>query len=206
MEFPILTSERLALRELTLADAETIFPHFADEEVARFIDFAPARTTEDIAEITRWGRGHFEAGTGILWGIYRKADDSFLGQVNYVIRKDNNFTGNAHRAEIGFELSPAYWRNGYASEVIRISIAFVFGTMRVNRVEAIVHPENVRSQKVLNRLGFHREGTLREYVMWDGQFWDMVSFSLLKREWTRLSNAGNAQRDGRTEQLHRPDL
>lgn len=58
--------------------------------------------------------------------------------------------------------------------------------MKLNRIEATVHVENMRSQRVLVKLGFQREGLLREYYCREGVYNDQVQFSLLKREWLLL--------------------
>jgi ribosomal-protein-alanine N-acetyltransferase len=182
-EFPQLETERLVLRELAPADANATFPHFANEEVVRYEDAKPAASIEDVTEIIEWGRNLVSHKMGILWGIFRKGDGAFVGQINYVARRDNNFTGATHRAEIGFDLTPQYWGNGYALEAINRVIEFIFKCTQINRIEAIVHTDNNRSLSVLERLGFHREGILREYVKWEGEYWDMVLLTMLKRDW-----------------------
>jgi ribosomal-protein-alanine N-acetyltransferase len=182
-EFPQLDTERLVLRELTLDDADFIFPHFANEEVVRYEDAKPAANIKDVTDIIEWGRNLASHKTGILWGISRKGDGAFLGQINYVVRPDNNFIGTRHRAEIGFDLTPHYWGNGYVSEAISHVIEFIFNCTEINRIEAIVHTENSRSLNVLTRLGFCREGILREYVKWEGEYWDMALLTMLKRDW-----------------------
>jgi ribosomal-protein-alanine N-acetyltransferase len=91
-----------------------------------------------------------------------------------------------HRAEIGYDLTPHYWGNGYMSEAIGSVIEFIFSSTEINRIEATVHTENDRSLNILTRLGFHREGILREYVQWDGEYWDMALFSMLEKDWISL--------------------
>jgi ribosomal-protein-alanine N-acetyltransferase len=180
--FPQLETERLVLRMLTRDDAETIFPHFSTDEVARYIDYEPAKSVEDVEGIIDWGQNLIKNNAGVLWGIFKREDGSFLGQVNYVIRKDANWTGDAHRAELGYELTPVYWGNGYVSEALRSVVPHVFSTSTINRVEALVHSQNQRSLRVLERLGFRKEGVLREYVLWHGELWDMVLYSMLKSD------------------------
>ena len=184
-EFPQLDTDRLVLRELTLDDADVIFPHFASEEVVRYEDSKPAANIKDVTDIVKWGRNIASNKAGILWGIFRKGDGSFLGQINYVARPDNNFIGTTHRAEIGYDLTPHYWGNGYISEAVRSVIEFIFNSTEINRIEAIVHTENSRSLNALTRLGFHREGILREYVQWEGEYWDMALLTVLKRDWVK---------------------
>lgn len=106
--FPRLDTDRLVLRELALDDVEVIFPHFANEEVVRYEDSEPATNVKDVTDIIDWGRSIASKRTGILWGMFRKVDGAFLGQVNYVARPDNNFVGTTHRAEMGFDLTPSY--------------------------------------------------------------------------------------------------
>jgi len=184
-EFPRLETDRLILRELALDDADIIFPHFANKEVARYIDFKPAESIKDVTDIINWGTNLFNKKTGTLWGIFRKEGSSFLGQVNYVVRPDDNFIGSVHRAEIGYELTPPHWGKGYISEAIFSVIEYIFSSTKLNRIEAKIHTENNRSISVLIRLGFRREGILREYVQWGDGFWDMVLFSMLKKDWAK---------------------
>lgn len=184
-ESPQLDTDRLVLRELILDDVGVIFSHFADKEVVRYEDSKPAANVEDVTEIIEWGRNLANNKAGILWGIFRKQDGAFLGQINYVVRSDNNFIGTKHRAEIGYDLTPHYWGKGYISEAIRRVIEFIFNCTEINRIEAIVHTENSRSLNVLARLGFHREGILREYVRWEGEYWDMALLTMLKRDWLK---------------------
>jgi ribosomal-protein-alanine N-acetyltransferase len=184
-EFSQLGTNRLVLRELTLDDLDVIFPHFANEEVVRYEDSKPVANVRDVTDIIEWGRSIASNKAGILWGIFRKGDGAFLGQMNYVVMPDNNFIGTTHRAEIGFDLTPHYWGNGYMFEAISCVIEFIFSSTEINRIEAIVHTENSRSLKVLTRLGFRKEGILREYVKWEGEYWDMAVLTMLKRDWVK---------------------
>ena len=181
--FPQLDTERLVLRELMFDDADTIFPHFANEEVVRYEDAKRAANIKDVTDIIEWGRKIASSKVGFLWGIFRRTDGSFLGQVNYVALPDHN--GAIHRAEIGFDLTPCYWGNGYITEAISSVIEFAFNCTEIDRIEATVHTENRRSLNVLTRLGFQREGILRGYVKWEGEHWDMALLTVLKREWVK---------------------
>jgi ribosomal-protein-alanine N-acetyltransferase len=180
--FPRIPSERLILRELTLEDTGEIFKHFANEEVTRYIDAEPTKTMEEVEEIIQWGQGLLRYEKGILWGIFKQTDNSFIGQINYVKKLGTPFNPTIHRAEIGYEISPRYWRKGFAAEAIMASLPFVFTEMEINRVEAFVHVKNRGSQKVLEKLGFHKEGVLREYVLWNNESWDMICYSMLKND------------------------
>lgn len=189
--FPRITSERLVLRDLTSQDAGIVFDHFANAEVVRYIDADPVKTKEEAEGIIQWGQDLHRNKTGILWGIFKHSDNSFIGQVNYVKKMGTMFNPAIHRAEIGYEISPQYWRKGYASEAIMVSLPFVFDEMEINRVEAYVHIQNSNSQGVLEKLGFHKEGILREYGLWNDEFWDMICYSMLKKDFS--SNSGSEE-------------
>jgi ribosomal-protein-alanine N-acetyltransferase len=183
MEFPTLKSNRLLLKRLTQDYIKEVYDHFHNEEVNKYVDFEPVQTLEDAKEIIDWGLNLYQNNNGILWGIFKRDKDIFIGQINYVLRADLNFTGKIHRAEIGFDLSPAFWGNGYMSEATKLGNEYIFNEMKINRIEAIVHLLNTRAHRTLEKIGFEKEGILREYVQFKGVFWDMLCYSLLKKEW-----------------------
>lgn len=183
LEFPQLETDRAVLRILTYDDIDTVFPHFSNAEVTRYIDTYPVTKTDEVKGLIDWGKSLFKHKRGLFWGIYRKEDNSFLGSVNYVARQDNNFTRTVHRAEIGYDLSPQYWGRGYMFEALRSVIRYIFADTCIDRIEATIRPENIRSHNVVLRAGFQKEGVLRQYVLWEGQHLDFVLYSLLKNEW-----------------------
>ena len=91
------------------------------------------------------------------------------------------------RAEIGFMLDRALWRRGYMSEALRALLDYAFGTLGLERMEADVDPRNEASLGLLERLGFVREGYLRERWRVGGGVQDTVMLGLLKREWLARS-------------------
>ncbi|MFH1313633.1 MAG: GNAT family protein [Candidatus Eisenbacteria bacterium] len=187
-DFPVIETERLVLKQMTVSHLDSVFQHFADEEVNRYVDFDPVESIADAQEIIDWGISLYMNNNGILWGIFNKESGRFLGQVNFVNRASGNFTGNVHRAEIGFDLSPQYWRNGYMTEAIISSISWIFDTYKIGirRIEAIINKNNQRAKTLVLNVGFTEEAVLREYVQWKDEFWDMSLFSLLKHEWEKV--------------------
>ena len=185
--FPELETARLELKELTSDHVEAVFQHFASEEVNEYVDFDAPQSVQDAQEIIDWGLGLYRENHGILWGIFRKEDGKFIGQVNYVHRASDNFTKDVHRVETGFDLSPLYWGNGYMKEAMIDTISWIFDTYEVgiNRIEAIINIQNRRARKLVSSIGFTEEGVLREYVKWKNEFWDMSLYSLIKRDWVR---------------------
>lgn len=182
-EFPQLETDRLILRELTDEDIHVMFPHYSDEEVWKYIDTYPAKDPQEILEVINWGRYILSSKTGVLWGLFGKKDGTFIGEMNFVGRRDGAIEGKIRRAEIGYNMVRSYWGKGLAAEALREIIRHIFTTTEIYRLEALIRPANSRSRNLASRMGFHEEGTLRDYILWDGEYLDMVMYSLLKKEW-----------------------
>jgi ribosomal-protein-alanine N-acetyltransferase len=84
------------------------------------------------------------------------------------------------RAEIGYAISRRYWGQGLAVEAAQAMIAFGFRQMDLVRIEATCLPENMPSQRVMQKLGMQREGVLRSYEVWRGEPKDLVMYALVR--------------------------
>jgi len=118
-----------------------------------------------------------EGKTHNRWGIVRRADNRLIGTCGY-----HKWEKAYFRAEIGYDLSPDCWGQGYMSEALRAVIRHGFERMELNRIDALVYIHNARSIQLLQRLGFKQEGLLRDYFCLDGIFFDHFLFALLRRE------------------------
>ncbi len=178
-EFPRLETERLILREMTLSDKEDIFRNFSDENVTTYFYMNPFTAVEESENIIKRARDLFEQENGIQWGIVLKDGKTLIGTCGYETWIKENFRG-----ELGYDLRRSYWGKGIMSEALRAVIQFGFEKMELNRIEVTTRSDNMRSINMLCRLGFQKEGVIREAVYWKGKFYDQVLFSLLKKEWT----------------------
>lgn len=84
------------------------------------------------------------------------------------------------RAEIGYKLHPAYWKRGIAGEAIEAVLRYGYYHLQLERIEAIIDPLNLSSQKVLEKHGFKREGLLRHYEYNFGRFNDVYIYAGIK--------------------------
>jgi RimJ/RimL family protein N-acetyltransferase len=87
------------------------------------------------------------------------------------------------RTELGYSLSRRHWGKGLMTEATRAVINWAFQTYGFNRIYATCDPRNVRSWRVLERLGMKREGLLRNHLKWNGEFRDQLYYGLLRSEW-----------------------
>lgn len=173
---PQIVTTRLILRQLTLQDAEQVLRHFSDTEMLRYVTFEPLEQREEAEEVVQWGLDLFARRAGVLWGIAHKETGALIGTLNYVKKE-------GHRAEVTYDLATTYWGRGLMTEAVRSTLPYVFGEMGVQRIETMVHVQNLRSARVLLKLGFQMEGVLRQYTRFHGQLSDVQMFSLLKADW-----------------------
>jgi ribosomal-protein-alanine N-acetyltransferase len=178
IHFPDLETERLFLRQLMPADAEFIYRHFSDPAVTQYLMDEPPLSEPAQAQAMIQFYQDPAGKTYNRWGIVRKQDSQLIGTCGY-----HKWNQRCFRAEIGYDLSPARWGQGYMTEALSAVIQNGFGRMGLNRIEALVYAENVRSMKLLQGLGFQKEGLLRDYFYLDGQFYDHYLLALLRREW-----------------------
>lgn len=178
--FPQLETDRLILREMTLGDLEFYFRHFNNDEIVEGCCFPGPKSVEAAKEeLERYCIKPFKEKRGIRWGIVRKGSKELIGTCGYY-----DWNKTVRRAEIGYDLDPAYWGQGIMSEALRAMLDYGFEKMELNRVQAIIDSKNIRSIELVQRLGFKKEGVLRQNSYFNEQFRDDVIFSLLKLEWT----------------------
>ncbi|WP_189959057.1 GNAT family N-acetyltransferase [Streptomyces alanosinicus] len=175
---PILRTTRLRLRPFTEADADLLFALHSSTHVMRYWDSAPwkdrARAERFIAMCGRIA----DEGTGARVAIDRASDGAFVGWCGLT-----NWDPDNRSASLGYCLDPAMWGHGYATEAARALLQWAFDTLDLNRVQAEADTRNAASGRVLEKIGFVREGTLREDCVVNGEVSDSWVFGLLRREW-----------------------
>lgn len=176
LSFPVLHTERLDLIEIRQEHLDDLFQLFGNYRVTQYYNIVPLVKKEEAQQIIDQFRSWFMGREAIRWGIALRGQRHIIGTLGF-----NNFTPQ-HRANIGYDLQPQYWNQGIISEALKEILHFGFRKLNVNRIEAEVMPGNHASEKVLEKLGFVREGLLRDWMYWNGKHYDMTMFSLLSRD------------------------
>lgn len=172
--FPVLQTERLILREIQYADVPDIFRLFSNPEVTRFHGTSTFMEEKQAIDFVDFVQSRYREKTGIRWAITLKDTGDFIGTVglNSILQ---------HRTVIGYDLAESCWGRGYMPEAVQAMLEYAF-SIGLYRAQAMVIPGNHASVRVLEKLGFREEGLLRSWYYWEGRYWDMMSFSLLKPE------------------------
>jgi [ribosomal protein S5]-alanine N-acetyltransferase len=176
-----ISTERLTIRLIEPGDLPALLAVNGDPTVTRHLPYA---TWAAMADALAWYQrmlGIMETGTALQFVIVRRSDDLPIGTA-LVFRHDEG----SQRAELGYALGSAFWGQGYMQEALQALVQAAFGpVMGLRRLEAEVNPANTASVQVLERLGFQREGLLRQ--RWtsakdEGRPYDVAVYGLLRED------------------------
>jgi RimJ/RimL family protein N-acetyltransferase len=173
-----LEADRLRLRWLTAGDIDALFAVFSDPAVMRYWSTPPMTARTAAEELLSRIHDGFAKKDLFQWGIARREDDVVIGTCTLA-----HLSAAHRRAEIGFALARAHWGAGLANEALGRLLDFAFDELALHRIEADVDPRNARSIAALERLGFRREGHLRERWHVGDEICDGLFYGLLAREW-----------------------
>jgi ribosomal-protein-alanine N-acetyltransferase len=179
--FTTLTTPRLILREIVPEDVAGYHRIYREGQDTKHWQTRLDRSEDDTRARIAVIADAFAARAGIRWGIALAAGGELAGSAGFW-----RWVKPCFRAEIGYELAPEHRGRGYMREALAAILRFGFDAMELHSVEANVAPGNRASMKVLERLGFRREGYFCESFFFEGQFHDTATYSLL-RPW--LSDA-----------------
>lgn len=174
---PIIETERLILRKLTIEDAADMFEYASEPLVSQFVPWEVHKSIEDSREFLRFILNGYEKNNKLTWAIELKSEQKMIGTMDFV-----KWTDKHYRAEIAYVLSHHYWGKGFTHEAARALTEFGFDKMGLNKVEASIVPDNFQSQRVLEKLGMTREGVARQHFLMKGELIDLAAYSVLKAE------------------------
>jgi ribosomal-protein-alanine N-acetyltransferase len=171
--FPVLeVDENWILREQTLEDTETFLRYYSAKEVHKHILATEPLNLADAADEIHYCRNLFYQKKGIYWSLADKKTNTMIGAAGLYINI------NHQRAEISYDLSKDYWRQGIMSKVLQKIIDYSFNHINLQRIEALTLHINEPSQKILLKLGFVHEGMLHNYRYFNGRNHDVEIYGL----------------------------
>ncbi|HEV3268962.1 MAG TPA: GNAT family N-acetyltransferase [Acidimicrobiales bacterium] len=179
---PTLHTARLRLRTFNDADADDLFAMHSNAYVLRYWDSPPWDERRRAEQFITACREIADAGTGARLAVDRVADGAFLGWCSLT-----RWNPDYRSASLGYCFDDAAWGQGYATEAVRALLQWAFDTLDLNRVQAETDTRNAASARVLEKLGFVREGTLREDCVVNGEVSDSWVYGLIGRQWQKSS-------------------
>lgn len=173
-----IATQRLLLRPLVAADADALFAVFSDPEVMRYWSSQAWTGIGQADKYIAAAQDGLASGAALRLGIEVAASGQLVGQMALY-----SFDRQNRRCDVGYALGRAHWGKGYLGEALAAMLAYGFGALDLNRVEADIDPRNAASARALERLGFRHEGLMRERWIVGGEICDTAFYGLLRRDW-----------------------
>jgi ribosomal-protein-alanine N-acetyltransferase len=174
---PVLETERLRLRRISMQDAEQMYAYASDDEVAKYVTWETHRSIQDSKKFIQFILVQYAKHDIAPWGIELKESGRLVGTVDFVWWKPEQ-----QSAEIGYVLARDCWGQGLMTEAASALLKLGFGEMDLVRIQARCIEGNIGSQRVMEKIGMSYEGTLRKGIKIKGQHWDLKLYSILKEE------------------------
>ncbi len=174
-----LPTERLLLRDFEQEDWRAVQAYASRPEVYRFQPWGPS-TPDDAQEYVEQaiGQARTQPRTEYALAIVLKTTNVVIGACTLMIQSQQ-----VRQGELGYFLHPDSWGHGYATEVAQRLLQFSFTSLSLHRIVATCDPRNTASVRVLEKVGMHYVGWLRDHMLLRDGWRDSLVYSVLNHEW-----------------------
>lgn len=174
----MIETERTFLRPIEMKDNAQIFGYRSDSETNKYQGWIP-KTLDDVnAFISKNPDEIDKPETWFQLVIMEKSTNKIIGDIGIHFIDSDNL-----QCEIGCTLSKEYHGKGFASETMKATVDYLFRKLDKHRIVTSIDPRNMNSIKLVERLGFRKEGHFKESLLIDGVWVDDIVYAILKREW-----------------------
>lgn len=174
-----IATTRLRLRPMRRDDTEALFLVFCDAQAMRYWSSPPHGSPLLTAEVIERAQMAFIAGDGIEWAITRAGDDTAIGKIGHW-----RWQKTHSRSEVGFIVRRDLWGQGLAAEALGAVVDWGFARLELHSIEAQLDSENKASQRTLERVGFRKEGLLKQSYYDGREHRDTLIYGLLASDRT----------------------
>ncbi len=178
-----LQTKRLVLKQYALEDltnlnrllSEPLIWEYSSKTAITDIDAAKAQLYDTLRK--------YEEDQCAFQALYQKDTNQYIGEAGVLA-----FNKQCNRAVLGYNLLPAYWGRGYATEITKALVRYLFETIQVERIEALAANNNIASKRVLENSGFICEGLLRNFGFIHGTLADVSYYGMIKDDYFKLED------------------
>jgi ribosomal-protein-alanine N-acetyltransferase len=179
-----LHTARLLIREFKAEDWQAVYAYRRDARYQRF--YSPLEASENEAREfvnSLVKQQQCVPRTSFQLAITLPESGWLIGSAGIRLRNLLRYQPEARQADIGYELDPSYWGQGYATEAALTLLGFGFERLELHRIWADCLADNVASSRVLEKLGMRLEGRLRDNEYFKYRWWDTLIYAILEHEW-----------------------
>lgn len=178
---PVLQIGDYELRGIEPDDTDALYHFMSDKKVTEFTSLH-ADTKKQVESWITLMLNRFKRQSAIYW-VIADSHNKAVGRCHF-----SEINAEHSRGEIGYYLSREYWGEGIATNALRAVVKYGFGHLELNRIEATTFTQNYPSARVLEKVGFGKEGTRHQYTFQKGRYYDVDLFALLQVEWKQKRN------------------
>lgn len=180
IHFSELVGNRIDLIKINMNHLEDIHEYSIKPELYEHFEYEPFKTIQETKSFLENLINFSNLGIRNTWFIKLKKENKIIGTFDV-----RNINQNRLSVEIGYAISPDYWRRGFFSESLILVLKYMFTELNFYRIEAICNKNNVASIEGLKKNGFKEEGLLRGYYrMKDNNRQDGILLSIIKEEFS----------------------
>ena len=177
---PTIKTERLVLRAITMKDADAMFQCSKDFEVGLNAGWEAHPNVKYTKKILR----QIFINQKTIWGIVLINTNTFVGSAGLLPDATRD---NKNALMLGYALGKKYWGKGIMTEAAKAIIKYAFENLPIDIISVTHYPENKRSESVIKKCEFKKEGTIRNAeIRFDGKVKDKIIYSLKKEEYLKL--------------------
>jgi ribosomal-protein-alanine N-acetyltransferase len=156
---PTVQTARLRLRPFTPADLDALAAIYGDPDVMRYMRTGHPAPRERVQFVIDYYIRYWQEHPFGLWAVERQADGALIGQCGLF------HLDGTPEVEVAYLLAKAAWGRGFATEAAAAGLRYGFETADLDRIVAVVRPQNIASQRVLAKIGLHYERDARYYEL-----------------------------------------
>lgn len=173
--------DKLTVKLLKLSDIDYVMTWVNDPEVIKNLQHFDKKFSRK--EELKFLNKILKSKNDFIFSIFRKSDGNYIGQgaINQIIWENK-------LGRLSLIIKRMHWGKGYAQQVISLLLEFAFSKLGLHKVWLMTYASNKRGVHIYKKLGFKKEGFLREEYFWRGRYHDIIRMGLLKGEF-RLRRA-----------------
>lgn len=178
-----IETQNLILRQFTYEDNSAMLKNWiADEKIQSMYSEPTYTTKEAVDTLLNKYINSYQNNDYYRWAIIAKENKECIGQIAYfLVDTKNNF------AEIEYCIGSAFQCRGFATEATKAVIDYGFSKIKLHKVQICHKSINIPSKRVIEKCGFHYDGTLRDYFYMNGVYVDRLYYSILEKEYKQTS-------------------
>jgi len=174
--FPVLKTKNLNLKRIGEKDIQEIYNFYSDPQSLKYIARNLITDMEQAVEKWKIFDQLFENKNGIWWAFNKKGEEKFIGFGGFF-----EVDKVANKAELGYGLLPGNWGKGYGTEVVKLLTEFGLQDLQLHKIYANVDPENKASVKLLENIGYKREGLFKDHDYAQNKYFDTAVYTIINK-------------------------